>query len=166
MNVLRSRTARVAAVSLVSFALVPLAVAGPLSARLTGEEYLLEVAPVDPIDPFRGAYVALSYPGLPSEQELTSRGDHDGDVAYVPLRRSGEVWTGLPPVEERPESGPFLRCKDEHWRVRCGIESYFLPQDKAYQMEQAVSGGSAVARVRVDSRGNAALVGVEPRDEG
>lgn len=166
MKVLRSRTARVAAVSLLSFALVPIAVAGPLSARLTGEDYLLEVAPVDPIDPFRGAYVALSYPGLPTDRELNSRGEPGGDVAYVPLRRSGEVWTGLPPVEERPESGPFLRCKDEHWRLRCGIESYFLPQDKAYEMEQAVSGGSAVARVRVDSRGNAALVDVELRDEG
>ena len=166
MKVLRSRTARVAAVSLLSFALVPIAVAGPLSARLTGEEYLLEVAPVDPIDPFRGAYVALSYPGLPTDRELNSRGEPGGDVAYVPLRRSGEVWTGLPPVEERPESGPFLRCKDEHWRLRCGIESYFLPQDKAYEMEQAVSGGSAVARVRVDSRGNAALVDVELRDQG
>ncbi len=64
MNVLTSRTGRVAVASLIQLALVPLAVAGPLSARLTGEEYLLEVAPVDPIDPFRGAYVALSYPGL------------------------------------------------------------------------------------------------------
>ncbi len=167
MNVLTSRTARVAAATLLSFALVPFAVAGQLSARLTGEEYLLEVAPLDPVDPFRGAYVALGYPDLPSSQELTEREDDDGDVAYVPLARSydGELWKGLPAVSEPPESGPFLRCKNDHWRLRCGIESLFLPQHEAYAMEQEVRDGRAVARIRVDSRGNAALVGVEIRDE-
>jgi len=164
MNVLASRTARVAGATLLSFALVPLAVAGPLSARLTGEEYLLDVEPVDPIDPFRGAYVALGYPGLPNGQRLTERREH-GDVAYVPLTRSGDVWTGLAAVPARPESGPFLRCQDEQWQLRCGIESWFLPQDKAYEMEQAVREGRAVARVRIDSRGNAALVGVEVRED-
>ena len=164
MNVLNLRTRRVVLASLVQLALVPLAVAGPLSARLTGEEYLLEVAPVDPIDPFRGAYVALSYPGLPIDQEGSGREDERGDTAYVPLVRSGEVWVGLPVVTQRPESGPFLRCKDEHWRLHCGIESYFLPQDQAYEMEQAVRDGEAVARVLIDSRGNAALVEVDIRE--
>ena len=160
MNVLTSRTGRVAAATLLSLALVPVAVAGPLSARLTGEEYLLDVEPVDPIDPFRGAYVALGYPGLPNGQQLTERREY-GEVAYVPLTRDGDVWTGEAPVSERPESGPFLRCKDEQWQLRCGIESWFLPQDEAYEMEQAVNDGRAVARVRIDSRGNAALVAVE-----
>jgi uncharacterized membrane-anchored protein len=160
-SLLRSRTARVAAAMVAQLALVPLAVAGPLSARLTGEEYLLEVAPVDPIDPFRGAYVALTYPGLPSGEELGLRSTRGRDVAYVPLRPEGEVWVGLSPVAQRPDSGPFLRCHDEHWRLRCGIDSWFLPQDEAYALEQAVRDGRAVARVRVDSRGNAALVAVE-----
>lgn len=159
MNLLTSRTGRVTVASVLSLLLVPLAVAGPLSARLTGEEYLLEVAPVDPIDPFRGAYVALTYPGLPDGEALSRGRDHD-EVAYVPLVRSGEVWTGLRPVTDRPESGPFLRCKDEQWRLRCGIDSWFLPQDEAYAMEQAVQEGRAQARIRVDSRGNAALVDV------
>jgi uncharacterized membrane-anchored protein len=160
-SLLRSRAARVAAAVVVQLALVPVAVAGPLSARLTGEEYLLEVAPVDPVDPFRGAYVALTYPGLPSGEELGRRSMPRTDVVYVPLRPSGEVWVGLSPVAQRPDAGPFLRCHDEHWRLRCGIDSWFLPQNEAYALEQAVRDGRAVARVRVDSRGNAALVGVE-----
>jgi uncharacterized membrane-anchored protein len=159
-TLLRSRTARVAVVAVVQLALVPVAVAGPLSARLTGEEYLLEVAPVDPVDPFRGAYVELEYPGLPDSDRLGRRSAPESDVAYVPLRPEGDVWVGTAPVAERPESGPFLRCHDEHWRLRCGIESWFLPQDEAYALEQAVRQGRAVATVRVDSRGNAALVGV------
>ena len=164
MNPLTSRTGRVAIATLVQLALVPLAVAGPLSARLTGEEYLLEVAPVDPIDPFRGAYVALSYPGLPEGDELRHR-DRGGGVVYVPLVRSGETWTGARAVAERPEAGPFLRCKDEYSQLRCGIDSWFLPQDEALAMERAVSGGRAVATVRIDSRGNAALVDVQLRDD-
>ncbi|MDP9443969.1 MAG: GDYXXLXY domain-containing protein [Actinomycetota bacterium] len=163
MNIFASRTRRVVVASLVQLALLPIAVAGPLSARLTGEEYLLEVAPVDPIDPFRGAYVALSYPGLPNDQDRTEREDDGSDTAYIPLVRSGEVWVGLPVVAQRPESGPFLRCKDEHWRLRCGIDSFFLAQDQAYKMEQAVREGEAVAKVLIDSRGNAALVEVDIR---
>ena len=164
MNILTSRTGRVIVASLVQFALVPFAVAGPLSARLTGEEYLLEVAPVDPIDPFRGAYVALTYPGLPNDQDRTEREDNGSDTAYVPLIRSGEVWVGLPVVPQRPESGPFLRCEDEHWRLRCGIDTFFLAEDQAYKMEQAMREGEAVAKVLIDSRGNAALVEVDIRD--
>ena len=63
---LTTRTARVAAVVVASLALVVVAVWAPLAARLTGEEVTLRVAPVDPMDPFRGAYVDLSYPDLPT----------------------------------------------------------------------------------------------------
>ena len=164
MNIFASRTRRVVVAALVQLALLPVAVAGPLSARMTGEEYLLEVALVDPIDPFRGAYVALSYPGLPNDQDRTEREDNGSDTAYVPLVRSGEVWVGLPVVTQRPEFGPFLRCKDEHWRLRCGIDTFFLAEDQAYKMEQAVREGEAVATVLIDSRGNAALVEVDTRD--
>jgi len=163
MNILTSRTGRVVVASLVQFALVPFAVAGPLSARLTGEEYLLEVAPVDPIDPFRGAYVALTYPGLPNDRDRAERRDDSSDTVYVPLVRSGEVWVGLPALTRQPGSGPFLRCTDDQWRLRCGIDSFFVAEDRAYEMEQAVQDGDAVATVVIDSRGNAALVGVDVR---
>ncbi len=165
MKVLTSRTGWVAMATVVQLALVPVAVAGPLSARLTGDEYLLEVAPLDPMDPFRGAYVALDYPGLPDRGRGGNREPAD-DVSYVPLVQEGELWVGRRPASERPDSGPFLRCKDDGWRLRCGIDSYFLPQDKALEMERAVMEGRAVARVKIDSRGNAALVDVQIRDEG
>ena len=151
-----SRPVRVAAACLVSALLVPLAVLPQLSARLTGEEYLLAVEPVDPIDPFRGAYVVLSYPGLrPPDGDGSSL--PDGTV-FVPLRREpGEpVWTGGPPTVERPASGPYLRCEAD-WQLRCGIESLFASQERALRLERGLADG-AVARVRVDGRGNAAVV--------
>ena len=61
---MRSVLLKVGAVALVQLALVGVAVAPRLSARLTGDEYRLRVQPVDPIDPFRGAYVDLDYPDL------------------------------------------------------------------------------------------------------
>ena len=79
----------------------------------------------------------------------------------VPLVPDGDLWRGDTPTRTRPADGPYLRCSDADWQLRCGIESWFLPQDKAIALERAVSSGSAVARVRVDGRGNAALVGVE-----
>jgi hypothetical protein len=163
LNLFGSRTRRVLLASVVQLALVPLAVMGPLSARVAGEDYLLEVAPVDPVDPFRGAYVALDYPGLPNGRQLPDRGGPDAGAVYVPLERSGEVWVGSRPVTERPGSGPFLRCHSDGWQLSCGIESWFLPQDEALAMERAVGNGRAVATVKIDARGNAALVDVGVR---
>ena len=51
-----------AIVATTQLALVGVGVAPQLSARATGDTYLVRVAPVDPIDPFRGTYVALDYP--------------------------------------------------------------------------------------------------------
>ena len=70
-----ARAARVGAVVVASLALVVVAVWAPLAARLTGEEVTLRVEPVDPIDPFRGAYVDLSYPDLPDLGHRRGRAD-------------------------------------------------------------------------------------------
>jgi len=158
------RWAMVAAATLAQAVLVPVAVYPPLSARLTGSDYLLAVEPVDPIDPFRGAYVALGYPDLPSAASLNGSGrpEPEGTV-YVPLARDGDLWRGSPVTTRRPAEGPFLRCESTGWERRCGIESLFLPQDKAAALERQLAEGRAVARIRVDDRGNAALLTVEPR---
>ena len=41
---------------------------------------------------------------------------------------------------------------------RCGIESLFLSEEKARQVAAELRANTAVAIVRVDSRGNAAIV--------
>ena len=154
---MRSVAARVTVVALVQLALVGVAVAPRLSARLTGDEYLLRVAPVDPIDPFRGAYVDLDYPDLDLDRETPG----DEGTVYVTLERDGEVWVAGAHTRERPSDTPYLTCDDRDWRLRCGIESLFLPQDEAASMQADLSDGSMVAVVKVDGRGNAALVRVE-----
>ena len=155
---MRSMVLKVGAVALVQLALVGVAVAPRLSARLTGDEYRLRVAPVDPIDPFRGAYVDLDYPDL--RDETTGHEEDRGDL-YVTLVKDGEVWVAGEYSRERPSGTPYLACEDRDWRIKCGIESLFLPQDEAAAMQEDVAGGSMVAVVKVDGRGHAALVRVE-----
>ena len=170
MSTTTSRTLRIGAVVLAQLALVGVAVWAPLSARLTGEEVVLRVEPVDPVDPFRGAYVDLAYPDLPqqtfdgglTEEQQQAVEDARG-TAYVPLTRQGEVWVGGPVQRAVPAEGLYLTCDDSSWRLECGIESWFLPQDEAAGMQDALRGGTAVATVKVDAAGHAALIGVTTR---
>ena len=170
MSTTTSRTLRVGAVVLAQLALVGVAVWAPLSARLTGDQVVLRVEPVDPIDPFRGAYVDLAYPDLPqqtfdgelTEQQQQALDDARG-TAYVPLTRQGEVWVGGPVQRTAPAEGLYLTCDDSSWRLECGIESWFLPQDEAAGLQDSLRGGTAVATVKVDAAGHAALIGVTTR---
>lgn len=159
MTSLRTRPAvRLLLACLLSAALVPVAVWPQLSARLTGQTYELAVAPIDPVDPFRGAYVTLDYPGLRAAQPSGWSGG--STTVFVPLRRTPDgLWTGGAAVREAPSTGPFLRCLSGQGRLLCGIESLFAAQDEARRLEQDLADG-AVARVRVDDRGNAAVVGL------
>jgi uncharacterized membrane-anchored protein len=169
MSTTSSRAVRVGAVVLAQLALVGVAVWAPLSARLTGETVVLRVEPVDPVDPFRGAYVQLSYPDLPDQagqadgirtEEQEKALDDARGTAYVPLTRSGEVWVGGPVQRTAPASGLYLTCDDSSWTLDCGIESWFLPQGEAAGLQAALRGGTAVATVKVDDSGHAALVDV------
>jgi uncharacterized membrane-anchored protein len=147
--------------------LVGLAVLPQLSARATGDEIRLAVEPVDPIDPFRGAYVTLGYPDLRRNDSTSADGgagsmeDGEKGAVFVSLARKGDVWAATDWSRSRPSSGRYLRCDDHAWQIRCGIESYFLPQDEAAKVQDQVSEGTLVAVVKVDSRGNAAIVGLE-----
>jgi uncharacterized membrane-anchored protein len=154
---------RLLGLALAQLALVGVAVAPQLVARATGDDYLMRVQPLDPIDPFRGAYVTLDYPDLQerggSRPPSTDDGER-GDV-YITLVEEDGFWVMEERARTRPEDGPYLACDDRSWQVRCGIESYFVPQDRAREMEQALADGG-VATVRIDSRGVATVVSVDP----
>ena len=141
--------------------LVGLVVAPQLSPRVAGTEIQLRVAPYDPIDPFRGAYADLDSPDLPHPRTDGSVAADRG-TAYVPLRQDGEVWVGGP-IQRTPPDGLFLRCSARSWRIDCGINSWFASQDNAYALEQELGGGRAVATVRVDRWGNAAIGAIDAR---
>lgn len=155
----RSLVTRVGIVALVQLALVGVAVAPRLSAHLTGDEYRLEIAALDPIDPFRGAYVTLGYPGL-TPDTTGSHSPSSGRV-FVPLRQDGDVWVADGFLTDRPDHAPYLSCESDGWRVRCGIESWFTGQTEAARLGEQLADGSGVATVRIDGRGHAVLVDVD-----
>lgn len=149
--------------------LVGVAVAPQLSARFLGDEITVRVEPLDPIDPFRGAYVTLGYPDLRHDDSESSDGglgsmedDEEGQV-FVSLVEKDGLWVADEFTRERPEGGTYLACDDRHWQIRCGIESFFVPQDEARELEDALTDGNMVARIKVDGRGNASVVAVEAR---
>jgi uncharacterized membrane-anchored protein len=153
------RMVTVAVVAVLQLVIVVVAVAPRLSAYALGDEYLLRVAPVDPIDPFRGAYVDLNYPDLQPGDERGSDRPEEG-TTFVPLERDGDYWVAASYESERPGDGPYLACESDGFGVTCGIESWFTGQDEALRIEAEVADG-ATATVRIDDRGNAAIVGLE-----
>lgn len=164
-----NRIAVTGIVAVTQLALVGVGVAPQLSARVAGDAYVVRVAPVDPIDPFRGAYVALDYPDLRHdgsqsavEPGLGALDDGESGDVYVSLVEEDGVWVADAWSRTRPDDGPYLACDDRSWQIRCGIESWFLPQDEARETEDLLGDG-AVAELRVDGRGNAAVVDVRAR---
>lgn len=167
MNTSRNTLTKLAVVLAVQAAAVGVAVAPQLSARVAGDTYQLRVAPLDPIDPFRGAYVTLDYPDLQlqpprNRTERLGRDDEaaSGDV-FVTLVEQGGVLVAEDYTSDRPDGDAlYLACHSDYRRLECGIESLFLPQDEAAAMEEELSDG-AIATVKIDGRGHAALMGVE-----
>jgi uncharacterized membrane-anchored protein len=152
------RRLRPLAVALAVQVVVILVVAGPwLLARATGDAYRLQVAPVDPRDPFRGSYVDLRLRGVPRFS------DRDGRV-YVALKRNPDgTYRGSGTRTSKPAKGPFLRCDvGNSGEVECGIESFFESSEEAKRLGTALRDG-AIARVKIDGAGRAALVDLTTR---
>ncbi|MGH3335992.1 MAG: GDYXXLXY domain-containing protein [Nocardioides sp.] len=160
---------RLALAVIVQLALVAIGVAPQLSARAAGEEYRMRVAPVDPIDPFRGAYVTLDYPDLSHDDTFSAGGglgaleDGESGPVYVSLTEDDGLMRATEFSRSRPETGRYLACDDRNWQIRCGIESWFASQSEARRLGRELAEDGGVAVVRIDSRGNAALVALEPR---
>jgi uncharacterized membrane-anchored protein len=157
-RLLPARPVLVAAALVLQAVLLVGAVGPRLSARLAGTEYRLAAGPVDPIDPFRGAYVMLTYPALPAAD-----GQRPGQV-FVPLVPDGALWKGTGIARQRPAAPPYLTCEIRGYGpLSCGIDSLFLPQDKARRVQDELIGNRAAAVLKIDGHGNAAVVEVVPR---
>ena len=79
---------------------------------------------------------------------------------FVELVRDGNYWEAGDYSTRRPSDAPYLSCDSDGWRVSCGIESWFTDQDEARRLEEELVDG-AVATIKVDGRGNAAIVALE-----
>lgn len=114
-----------------------------------GESILLQTAPVDPSDTFRGEYVSLNYEISTIDLSAVNvdegaAGIERGDTVYVDLfpdgkyHKANSVWTEIPFML----GGPRVQGRVE-WRsentigVTYGIEQYFTPQGRAIEIERS-----------------------------
>jgi uncharacterized membrane-anchored protein len=149
----------------------------------TGEPLLLRTAPIDPLDPMRGAYARLDY-DISHAPRAQCRGavvDWLDEVAAGtgPNRTNTVVFAALRVDEagvaelvslsdEPPPDGPFLRGRiadlsPDGAEVRYGVEALFLQQDKALAFEREAReerrGVPVNTEVAVGGRGVAVITG-------
>lgn len=150
-----------------------------------GKQIELAIRPVDPRSLFRGHYARLDYDigSIPYELFADGRSHklRNGEVIYISLEKSGNVWVAKGAFIKKPKTGIFIRGRIQNRRftrgsstVKYGIEAYFAPPEKAKDIEKAlrrtqqarIDGSSpetpaAIAKVMLAPNGKAALLGIK-----
>ena len=155
-----TRTRRLAFLAVVAAQLiVPVALIGANELALaTGTHVTLLTQPVDPLDPFRGRYVALSY-------EISNpRGGRfaSGETVWIELVESGDRWVAERVHTSRPDTDrPVIRGQVRNGRFEFGIETYYADEDEAPELERVR--GRLLVDVVLDDDGRARIDGVRVR---
>lgn len=129
----------------------------------TGQEVLLKTQPVDPRDLFRGDYVVLTY--QISNLDLDSlqsdfKDFKNNDYIYVSLDLADGYGIPAKISKNAPEEGLYIKGKVMNvWNGRLvifyGIESYFVPEGKGYEIER--QRGNLDVKISIDKFGNAVI---------
>ena len=137
----------------------------------SGQELMVQTAPVDPRDIFRGDYVRLNYlfsslPLARIDASLTRSGVRKGQAVYLGMQVDGQGVARAGKVYAEPPAGVFLlgRATDD-WpfrgfqgssrpfpespaplQLRYGIEQYYLQQGRGHELERLRGGRSDFQR--------------------
>jgi uncharacterized membrane-anchored protein len=127
-------------------------------ALATGTKVTLLTEPIDPLDPFRGRYVALNY----EISNLVDWRGRPGAVVWVELTKRGDRHVVHRVHTSRPDTDrPVIRGQVRNGRVEYGIETYYADEDEALRLEQLQ--GRLLVDVVVDDDGKARIDGVRVR---
>ena len=125
-----------------------------------GSPVILKTVPVDPRSLFRGNYVRLNYDISTINNNLTSEHFKNNEVGYVTLKEEEGIFIATGLYHERPKSGVYIRGRvkgvDGGYRMKYGIEAYFMPKEKALKTEHSVRQG-ANAEVFLLDNGKSAI---------
>jgi uncharacterized membrane-anchored protein len=155
-----SRTRRLAFLALVAAQLIlPVGIIGVNELALaTGTKVTLATEPIDPLDPFRGRYVALNY----EISNLPEWNGRPGAVVWVELVEEGDRWVVYAAHAAKPETDrPLIRGRVRNGRVEYGIETYYVDEDEAPRLEGVQ--GRLLVDVVLDDDGKARIDGVRVR---
>lgn len=130
----------------------------------TGKEILLKTVPIDPRDLFRGDYVVLRY-------EISTLDLNSLPSDYADFKENNKIYVALnvvdaygapskvyknTPDEELFIKGTVRSVRGKTIDVEYGIESYFVPEGKGYDIERR-RGSNLDVKVSVDRFGNAVI---------
>jgi uncharacterized membrane-anchored protein len=133
-------------------AVIPIGMLGLKEARYAGaDRVLLQVEPVDPLDPLRGEYVELRYT-ISSLQAPAGR-------VYVALYETGAgAWTGYYPRTAKPNTGTFIRGDSNgSGHIVYGIEHAYVQEGTGRRYEIAAQEHRLYAEVAIDGDGRGRL---------
>jgi uncharacterized membrane-anchored protein len=107
-----------------------------------GTAYRFRTAPVDPIDPFRGRYVALDFAA--ARVEVPATRDYEPDARmYAPIEVGEDGYAHLlPPLPQAPVQGDYLvvrigwRDEAHQLRLELPFDRYYMNEDLAPQAER------------------------------
>lgn len=108
-----------------------------------GAGVLLEVAPVDPADPFRGRYVSLAFELERASHPLRGRAPRYDETAYVVLKVDAQHKATVDYVTAtEPEAGLYLKA-DSSWQESDAKIHVSLPFKRYYMNEQLAPAAEA-----------------------
>ncbi|WP_017327907.1 GDYXXLXY domain-containing protein [Synechococcus sp. PCC 7336] len=154
----------------------------------TGETLYLQTVPIDPYDLLRGRYITLAYaienhrslsnlPGWESEEELRDAGGNLPDSIYLvmeleedsanPVRPWQVVRVAFDLPTDLAERQRILKARySRYGNIDVGLSQYFIPEAIGDELERDIleHRNSTLVEVKVDDRGNSALVGLWVED--
>ena len=137
-----------------------------------GKDIRVDVSLYDPRDLLRGNYVSLQYDftrNLP-----IFHGAYDKEVDENQSIGKDKIYVSLKPDEngtyqsdgysfERPKDGVFIVGSMGYEGVKFGIEAFFMPPQKAIQMEKDIRESGAYAVLAVMDNGKARVKDIVPK---
>jgi uncharacterized membrane-anchored protein len=146
---------------------VPLALAGLAEADLAfGDEIKLKAQPVDPLDPFRGNYVVLTYE---ISRLQVVHPVNEGQRLCADLFRSAPGVYGARYAYDAPQEDGKTICGrarqdargGESVGIEYGIETYYASAERAREIEDAIARGQLYVVVDLDEDGSARIERLE-----
>ncbi len=139
---------------------------------ISGEKVRLKlIPPKDPLSLFQGHYLILDYEisELDSEKYYIPSGVGSGETVYITLSDNGSYHEPVSISISRPKGEIFIKgtVTSSGWsgnlRVKYGIENYFIPEDKAEEIEEKFfellrdEDNDLLVEIRIDGSGNAMI---------
>ncbi len=111
--------------------------------RKSGKAFLFEIQPIDPVDPFRGNYIILSFKENTIAKKDTMEIWRNGDKIYLALEKGEDNMTKITEYSATKYSNDqdYLQAKvdfttlDGALRIRYPFNRFYLDEERALRAE-------------------------------